>query len=177
MIKCMNCGDLGYVVQEHEPVPCPQCSKSTGRKFDGDKPDYSLLPFDAIKPVVQVLTVGAKKYEPDNWRRVKNANQRYVAAALRHVAAYQCGEINDDETGLPHIAHAVCCLLFILGKKDHEKDDSGRIDEPHGQPAEQQKADPDEGRGWGARYWTQPPIALLREGRRSTYYIPDEEQL
>jgi len=91
-----------------------------GRKFDGDKLEYSLLPAVALEQVVQVLTFGAKKYEPNNWRRVPDANRRYFDAAQRHLWAYKQGEQFDQETGQSHLAHAICCIMF-MAELDVEK--------------------------------------------------------
>jgi hypothetical protein len=91
-----------------------------GKKYDSGKPDWSLLPFKAVSETVDVLTFGAKKYGPENWRLVPNAKKRYLAAAFRHVVAYAMGEKKDPESGLSHLSHALCCLLFIL---ELEKDD------------------------------------------------------
>lgn len=85
-----------------------------GVKYDKDKPKWSLLPFKALAEVVDVLTYGARKYAPDNWKKVPDARTRYVDAAFRHFTAYINGEKNDSETGLNHLAHAICCLLFLL---------------------------------------------------------------
>ena len=87
---------------------------SIGRKFDKDKPDYTLLPWDAVEDVVRVLDFGAKKYARDNWKHVDDAHNRYLAAAFRHLSAYAQGEQTDAETGLNHMAHAACCVLFML---------------------------------------------------------------
>jgi hypothetical protein len=84
-----------------------------GKKFDQEKPRYDLVPWEQIDDVAMVLTYGAIKYAPDNWMKVKGARWRYVAAAFRHLVARARGEINDSETGLPHTAHCVCCLLFL----------------------------------------------------------------
>jgi hypothetical protein len=86
----------------------------TGVKFDQDKPQWTLVPFKALDEVVKVLTIGARKYAPDNWKKVPNARQRYIDAAFRHMSAYAAGEKLDDETGKSHLAHAMCCLLFLL---------------------------------------------------------------
>ena len=86
----------------------------TGVKYDNDKPQWSLLPFKALKEVVDVLTYGAKKYAPDNWKKVPNAKQRYIDAGFRHFTAYAAGEKLDPETGKSHLAHAMCCLLYLL---------------------------------------------------------------
>ena len=82
-------------------------------KDDGEKPRANLLPPRAVLEVARVLTFGARKYAPENWRKVDDLG-RYTAAALRHVFAYMQGERIDPESGLHHLAHAACCLLFIV---------------------------------------------------------------
>lgn len=90
-------------------------TSDAGRKFDTDKPDPTLLPPKALLEVVRGLTVGARKYDRDNWHRVPGARIRYMAAALRHLLAYQSGERLDPETQVNHLALAACSLLFLLG--------------------------------------------------------------
>lgn len=85
-----------------------------GVKFDDGKPDWSLLPLDAIEEVVKVMSFGAKKYTRDGWRAVPNAEDRYLAAMFRHIRAHRSGEEFDEESGLPHLAHAATCLVFLL---------------------------------------------------------------
>lgn len=85
-----------------------------GTKLDAGKLRYDLVPLAAERAVVEVLTYGAKKYAPDNWRKVPDARARYHAAARRHIAAWAAGERLDAESGLPHLAHAACCLMFLL---------------------------------------------------------------
>jgi hypothetical protein len=85
-----------------------------GRKFDGGKLQYGLVPPLALRETVKVLTFGAEKYEPDNWRRVPDGPRRYFDAAQRHLWAYKEGEVIDPESGVNHIAHAICCLMFML---------------------------------------------------------------
>lgn len=87
-----------------------------GIKYDGGKPDYSLLPFNALEEVVKVLTYGAAKYSRDNWKLVEPHKERYVAAALRHLTAYAREEKSDPESGRHHLAHAATCLLYIIEK-------------------------------------------------------------
>ena len=88
-----------------------------GLKFDADKLDYTLVPWSGLEEIVKVLEFGAKKYARNNWRAVPNHKQRYLAAALRHLVAYNQDEELDPETGLSHLAHAGCCLLFLLAKE------------------------------------------------------------
>lgn len=86
----------------------------TGVKRDGGKPRWSLLPWRGLAAVVDVLEFGARKYAPGNWRKVPDARQRYTDALLRHVVAYAGGETHDPESSLHHLAHAGCCVLFLL---------------------------------------------------------------
>lgn len=82
-------------------------------KHDYGKPKWSLMPWDAARQVVAVLTFGAQKYPPRNWE-AGAAYSRYFDALQRHVTAWWAGETNDPETGLHHLAHAGCCMLFLL---------------------------------------------------------------
>ena len=86
----------------------------TGVKYDSGKPEYSLMPKGALHETVKVLTYGAKKYSPDNWKRVPELQKRYFDALQRHIYAYQSGENIDPESGLHHLAHASCCINFML---------------------------------------------------------------
>ena len=85
-----------------------------GRKADQDKPRMDLIPPHAEKLMADVLTFGAKKYSPDNWRKVPDLTNRYTATAMRHINDYRSGNSSDSETGIHHLAHAMCCLAFII---------------------------------------------------------------
>lgn len=85
-----------------------------GNKYDQGKPMYNLLPPIAVNGMAEVLTYGANKYAPNNWRKVENAQERYQAALLRHAFAYLAGEVNDKESGLPHMAHVMACAAFLI---------------------------------------------------------------
>lgn len=85
-----------------------------GQKFDNGKRRFSLIPSGVLTPITNVLEFGAKKYSEGNWRNVPNARTRYFDAAHRHLDAWWSGESIDDETGESHLAHAICCLMFLL---------------------------------------------------------------
>ena len=91
-----------------------QESFKEGVKHDCKKLRWDLLPIYPIEKVVRVLTHGAKKYSDDNWKVVPNPIQRYYAAALRHITRWRRGYHKDKGSGQPHLAHAVCCLIFIM---------------------------------------------------------------
>lgn len=104
-------GELSWEVVEYRPEEKP--SVCVGMKYDSDKPMYNLLPSNAINSMAQVLTFGAKKYAPNSWQSVPDGLERYRAALLRHTFAIQRGEYLDQESGLPHSAHILCCAAFI----------------------------------------------------------------
>lgn len=91
----------------------PIVSDVLGKKHDDGKPMVSLIDPDWLLDTSAVLTFGANKYAKDNWKHVPNHKDRYLSAAYRHLLAFQSGEINDPESGLPHLAHASCCLMFL----------------------------------------------------------------
>ena len=85
-----------------------------GIKFDGQKLRWDLLPYREVEEVVEILTFGAEKYADNNWQCVPNRRNRYYAAAMRHLVAWFMGERLDKESGKNHLAHALCCILFLL---------------------------------------------------------------
>lgn len=97
-------------------------------KYDDNKTDWSLVPFESLEGMVKVLEFGAKKYAGWNWTNNGGFSYtRVLRSCLRHIFAYMRGEDNDPESGLSHIHHAMCNLLFIshyIGNKEKfNKDD------------------------------------------------------
>lgn len=82
-------------------------------KFDTDKLRYDLIPVSATRGLASVLTYGAKKYKPGNWKLVDDKD-KYVAALYRHLDAWRDGEKVDEESGLSHLAHAMTNIAFLL---------------------------------------------------------------
>lgn len=96
-----------------------------GRKDDSGKLQWWLLPLAPVREIVRVMQWAAfdKKptpYGPGNWKNVKNAEQRYYDAAMRHLTEWgerwqaQDQNRNDQESGLHILAHVGCCVLFLL---------------------------------------------------------------
>lgn len=98
-----------------------------GKKFDANKPRMDLLPPDALLGAARVLTYGADKYGERNWEGGMSWGRSY-GALLRHMMAWASGETHDAETGLPHLDHAMCCLLFLSA---YEKRGVGKDDRNH----------------------------------------------
>lgn len=102
------------VAGSNNPVPSGAGVTEVGRKFDGSKLEYGLLPPLALEETVRVLTFGAQKYARNNWQKVPDSKRRYFDALERHVWAWKKGEQNDPESGIHHLAHAMCCLMFLF---------------------------------------------------------------
>lgn len=100
-----------------------QESKEVFIKADAGKTQWSLLPFDELEDVVKVLEMGAKKYSKDNWKKCDNT-ERYKDALMRHTIAYVKGDKVDSESGLSHLAHAMCNCLFLMYFDRKQKDGS-----------------------------------------------------
>lgn len=83
-----------------------------GVKYDMGKPSMALLSHDALLDVARVLDFGKAKYDADNWRKGMEW-RRLISAAMRHLGAFNNGEDLDPESGLPHLAHAACCIMFL----------------------------------------------------------------
>lgn len=82
-------------------------------KFDEGKLPVNLLSTEALLQTAAVLKFGADKYHAHNWRD-GFAWSRPLAAAMRHIMAYNDGEDKDPESGLSHLAHAACSIMFLL---------------------------------------------------------------
>lgn len=98
-----------------------------GMKLDNKKPRWSLLPRGSVLQIIEALEFGAAKYEENNWQHVDNARQRYYDALMRHMEAWWSGEKRDVESGLSHLAHAGCCLVFLMWF-DHNNEIQKRAD-------------------------------------------------
>ena len=96
-------------------------SFTAGQKDDKEKNRLDLIEPEFIEGVGKVLTFGANKYEPNNWQKVEDAKDRYYAAALRHLIAWRKGEKTDPESGLSHLDHVACNIMFLQHFEREEK--------------------------------------------------------
>ena len=96
-------GMRGWLEQRQEP----------GKKFDHGKPRYGLLPGDVLEEITLIFTLGAEKYGDRNWEQGMSWG-RVFGAAMRHMWAFWTGKTTDDESGRPHLAHAIVNLMFLL---------------------------------------------------------------
>lgn len=98
----------------------------------GEKDDSTKLRMDLISPIAmeqlsQVLTHGADKYAPNNWRKGIKFS-RLIAAAKRHLNKFEAGEDTDEEVGTLHLANAMCNLMMLIEFYSFRKDLDDRFD-------------------------------------------------
>lgn len=84
----------------------------TAIKHDNEKPRMDLLDPDFLEGVAKVLTFGARKYSPHNWRNGFDYS-RIIASLYRHLTAFQRGEDCDAESGQSHLYHIGCNAMFL----------------------------------------------------------------
>lgn len=99
-----------------------------GVKHDNGKAPMSLIAYDVIEKVAHVLGFGAKKYAPNNWKKGMKMS-RVMDATFRHLTAWNEGEDIDPESGLNHIDHALCELMFLRWYIIHRPDLDDRYKE------------------------------------------------
>lgn len=87
--------------------------KDKAMKFDHGKPPIDLIDQEIILELAKVLAYGAEKYEAHNWK-IGLPISRYYSACMRHLLAFNAGETKDPESGLSHLGHATCNLMFML---------------------------------------------------------------
>lgn len=99
----------------------------TGRKSDGGKPAFHLIPPGPLFQLAELYEAGAQKYKPRNWE-LGISWGRIFAAIMRHLWAFWGGEELDPETGIPHPIHAAWgCLALVEYMTTHrELDDRSK---------------------------------------------------
>lgn len=91
----------------------------SGTKHDQDKSRVDLIDPEFLEGLGNVLRFGANKYSPHNWRGgIKYS--RLIGAAFRHLMALSKGEDMDAESGLGHVFHLACCVMFLSWHLSHK---------------------------------------------------------
>ena len=99
---------------KRNPAPRPKGVKmSEGVKLDDGKLRMDLISPESMEELAKILTYGATKYEDRNWEK-GILYSRVYAALLRHLVKWSKGEVFDTESGLRHLSHAFCNLMFLV---------------------------------------------------------------
>ena len=131
MNTCPHCkaefNDIDFRNHNWKGCPCQKAGPDQTMKKDAGKPRWELLPFECIEGMVNVLTFGANKYEDGGWKQLmvnEEGYQRIIGSLRRHQLAIErdgilaldlneFGDTDADHSGLPHIDHIQCCVMFI----------------------------------------------------------------
>jgi len=109
-----------------EPIFDAIAASTEGRKDDAGKPRMDLIAPEIMDGLGRVLAFGAAKYAPRNWEHGMSWG-RVFGALMRHLWSWWGGAKADDETGLSHLHHAACCIMFLIAYEARGigKDDRG----------------------------------------------------
>jgi len=97
-----------------------------GMKFDDGKVRYDLIDSYALDELTKIYTFGSKKYADNNWRKGFKWG-RIFGALMRHSWAFWRGEELDEESGLPHMAHAAWCCFTLMNFSKFKIGEDDRI--------------------------------------------------
>ena len=81
-----------------------------GARRTDRKPRFDLIPFEFLEAVAEVLTSGAVKYGPYNWKR---GNKDFFLDAWNH-AFVHLQKFKEGDRSEDHLAHLVCNVAFMV---------------------------------------------------------------
>jgi hypothetical protein len=124
----MNYNDWVESILRDQPA---EEGKQRATRHNAGKLEWFRLPFDVLEDVVRVLMMGSQKYPDEpvedtgrgkpNWSKDGTPFTEFAESPLRHLLAWRNGEDLDKESGLPHLAHAVVGILFLMSYQKHGK--------------------------------------------------------
>lgn len=89
-------------------------NKKIGKKYDKGKLRYDLIPPEVIEELAKILTHGANKYGPDNWKYLEDPENRYYAALMRHLQDWRKGNFIDEGSGESTLSHVMTNVAFLI---------------------------------------------------------------
>lgn len=90
----------------------PEGVQTLADRFNEGKVQWSLVDFKSLEPMVRVLEFGAQKYTRDNWKKGLPITKIFDSLQ-RHLIAFIGGEDVDSESGIEHLGHALCNIMFM----------------------------------------------------------------
>ena len=100
-----------YVRNEEEES---QMGRESAGRFTKNKIRHDLVAPWALNEIAQVYTYGTIKYDDDNWWKGLRWKKEVFGCILRHIWKWFRGEVNDDESGLHHLAHAAWNCMALM---------------------------------------------------------------
>lgn len=87
---------------------------------------FDLLPTGPMVQIAQVFTFGSYHYGDRNWENGFSYS-RCIGAIIRHITKWCMGADLDEESKLPHLAHACANLMFLIEFQLSGKGNDDRI--------------------------------------------------
>ena len=82
-------------------------------RYNEGKLDWTLLDFNSLVPLVEVMTYGAEKYGEGNWQKECDNPNQHLQSAIRHLIALIGGEEFDKESKCKHTGHIMAnCMMW-----------------------------------------------------------------
>lgn len=104
---------MGFVnISQNEISEATKTLSSSGTKHDQNKPDLALLPSEFNAGVARAFMDGERKYGRYNYLKGMDWT-RLIAAAKRHIDAFQDGEDIAEDSKLNHLWHAGACIAIL----------------------------------------------------------------
>jgi hypothetical protein len=95
--------------------------ENSAERYNTGKLKWSLVSWNALEPMIEVLMYGMNKYTAWNWCKGLKYTE-ICESLLRHVYAFMNGEDEDPESKLKHVGHILANAMFLsymtLFKKD-----------------------------------------------------------
>lgn len=80
-----------------------------------------LIPWDALEQVCRVFMYGTVKYQRDNYKISPGLPlEGYIQSIWRHTVSYLKGDLLDEDSKLPNLAHIACnAFMYLWTKKEY----------------------------------------------------------
>lgn len=91
-------------------------------RFNAGKLKWSLMDFESMKPMIEVLMYGCKRYDPDNWKKACPTRADLLDSLERHYIELKEqltsetspeGYCLDNQSHLRHIGHLMSNAMFF----------------------------------------------------------------
>jgi len=121
------------IIAERPTKPAPKLSElffneaapKEGKKSDSGKPDYALLTRPMLESMIAAFMFGQGRYGRGNFKG-GFTNTRLLAAAMRHIMAFNDGEDLDPDSNVSHLGHAMAALAMCLDNRAEGTSVEGR---------------------------------------------------
>ncbi|MFA5186675.1 MAG: dATP/dGTP diphosphohydrolase domain-containing protein [Patescibacteria group bacterium] len=95
--------------------------RGTCARANGGKVSFSIVPLHLLYGCSRVFVWGALKYAQWNWAKGGKWSTAFDCLMRHMIKWWFFGEECDQESGLHHLDHAMCNLLFLIHYKDTHK--------------------------------------------------------